>query len=105
MKDNRRILTQGVESLRSSSVKVQNQAENFLTRYTKFFQVIEGDLSTNWQGSGSQEFREKANEMRPKYQQMYEIINQYAFFISQTADAYEQQAQDIANEAKALSFE
>ncbi|MBE6842051.1 MAG: hypothetical protein E7510_04375 [Ruminococcus sp.] len=105
MKDNSRSLVQGIGALNTASSNIRNQSEHFLTKYTAFFKEVEGNLSTNWVGSGSKEFIEKVNEMRPKYQEMYNLMNTYAFFLNQTADAYEEQAQDIANEAKSLVFE
>ncbi|MBP1566011.1 MAG: WXG100 family type VII secretion target [Oscillospiraceae bacterium] len=103
--NNNRLLTQGTGALNTAASNIRNLAENFLDRYTAFFKEVEGDLSTNWVGSGSKEFIDKVTEMRPKYQQMYQLMNEYAAFIDHTAKLYDEQADTIASGAKGLSFE
>ena len=103
--NNNRSLTQGTGALRTAASNIRNQAEQFLDRYTAFFKEVEGDLSTNWVGSGSREFIDKVTEMRPKYHEMYLLMNKYAAFIEGTASSYEDQADAIASGAKGLSFE
>lgn len=102
---NNRLLTQGTDSLRATANKIINTAGDFFTSYSGMYTEIDSNLKTNWVGADSDAFNAGVHEVEPKFKQMYELMQDFAQFLLQTADAYDQQEQDIRNAAQAIKFE
>lgn len=95
MTSNSRVLNQGTDSLRSTANRIINTSGEFFKAYSSMYTEIDTNLKTNWVGSDSEAFNATVHEAEPRFKHLYELMQEYAQFLLQTADAYDQQQQDI----------
>lgn len=91
-----RRLEQGTDSLRATSNNITNSATEFFNAYTGMYSEIDSNLRNIWVGADSDAFSTSVHEVEPKFQQMYELLQEFSQFLIQTADAYDQQQEDVA---------
>lgn len=86
--------SEGTDTIVTTAAKVDSYNDDFYSEYTAFYSVVEGDLMNNWKGEDSDTFRQRANDVRPFFDQMREIISEYSTFLRNTANAHEARMAD-----------
>lgn len=104
MANQNRSLTEGTAVLKTTSGNITTTANDFFTAYSDLFIKINNDLANNWVGEDSRTFIQKVNTYQAKFKQMYDLMNDYATFLSQTATSYEQQIQDVKSVGNTIEF-
>ncbi len=105
MAANIRSLNEGTDSLRKIASDITNTATDFYKEFGALYNVIEGDLPPLWDGTGSKEFQSVAAGVKPKFEQLFGLMNEYSSQIIKAADAYDSQTEDIKNETSSITFE
>ena len=81
--------------------KVDGANTNLLDELHKIQNLIKS-LEGEWESDSCVTIREKIQGMEPRFQQYYEIVDNYAKFIRNTAQTY--QATEASNNANANQF-
>lgn len=102
---NVRRLTSGSDELRAAANTISNLATEFFSDYQAMYSVIENDLSTVWIGSGADEFRNHAEDMKEHFETLHELMNEYSSQLINVANSYDSQETDIISQINALSFD
>jgi uncharacterized protein YukE len=86
--------SEGTDTIISTAAKVDSYNDDFYAEYTEFYSIVEGELMSNWKGEDSDMFRQKANDVKPYFESMREIISEYSTFLRNTANAHESRMAD-----------
>lgn len=86
--------SEGTDSILNTAAKIDSLNDEFYSEYTEFYSTIEGELMVNWKGEDSDAFRQRANDVKPNFELMKEVIEEYASFLRNTANAHEARMED-----------
>ncbi|EWM54971.1 WXG100 family type VII secretion target [Ruminococcus flavefaciens] len=86
--------SEGTDSVVNTAAKIDSLNDDFYSEYTEFYSTIEGDLMSNWKGEDSETFRQRANDVKPHFESMKDVISEYATFLRNTANAHEARMED-----------
>lgn len=102
---NIRNLTDGTDALRQGAAQISNIATDFFKEYEAIYSVFDNELEASWIGSGAKEFAANTEATKPKFKALYDLMNEYSEQLIKITDAYESQAQEVANAANSISFD
>lgn len=102
---NVRGLSNGTDELRSSASKLSNLATEFYKEYEAIYSLYDNELKSSWIGSGDKEFRANVENMKPNFEKLHELINEYSSQLINVADSYDSQEQDIRAAVSNITFE
>ena len=102
---NIRSLNEGTDSLRKIASDITNTATDFHREFGALYGVIEGDLPPIWDGTGSKEFQSVASGAKPKFEQLFDLMNEYSSQLIKAADVYDSQAEDVKSATNNITFE
>lgn len=86
--------SEGTDNVVNTAGKIDNLNDEFYAEYTEFYSTIDGELMSNWRGEDCDAFRTKANDVKPHFELMKEVIEEYASFLRNTANAHEARMED-----------
>jgi len=88
--------------LKVKAGKVDDLASEYLGKYTELYQLVEGLTSSAWTGPDADKFRTQIREFEDDFRRMKELMNEYARYLRQAADNYDQTSENIQNEIASL---
>ncbi len=92
------------EQLKQKSKDIQRLAQNYQTEYEKVYTAVDKmKADGNFDGADYEEFRNKVVEFKKDFQKMKQLMDDYANFLSTTANQYEQTQNDAVKSARSLS--
>lgn len=92
----------GTDTIVSTAAKIDNYNDEFYSEYTEFYSVIEGELKANWKGEDSDAFNQKADNVKPLFTEIKEIISDYATCLRNAANAHESRMEESRSQADSL---
>lgn len=98
-----RNLVNGSDSLRTTANNIINAAGDFYKAYSDMYNEIDSNLKSNWVGSDSDAFNSGVHNVEPKFKSLYELMQDFAQFLYQTADAYDEQEKDTQTTAASVT--
>lgn len=102
---NLRSLSGGTDELRSIASKISDSATEFFKEYEAIYSLYDNELKSSWIGSGDKAFRTNTDAVKPKFEQLRELMNDYSAALINAADSYDSQEADIIAAASTISFE
>jgi WXG100 family type VII secretion target len=90
------------DNLRTQAAKVDQLATEYNDQYTTLLNEVDGFTSTDWKGSDATAFRDQVQGFKDDFVKMKELMNDYARFMRDSAQLYEDTQKDIINQAKGL---
>lgn len=95
----------GTDTIVNAAARIDNLNDDFYAEYTEFYSTIDGALMSNWKGDDSENFKIKANDVKPHFELLKDVISEYATFLRNTANAHEARMEDSRNQIdSACSF-
>lgn len=88
------------ENLRTQASKVDQEAQNYFSEYQGLLKDVEAFTSTDYRGDDANEFRQKVHNFEPDFNKMKELMNEYATFLRQAADNYQNTQDNVKNMIK-----
>ncbi|MCR5730937.1 MAG: hypothetical protein K6G20_11360 [Ruminococcus sp.] len=86
--------SEGTDSIINTAAAISELGDEFFNEYTQLYNLVEGELSNVWKGEDSNAFKNKVNEEKRYFETMRDIINEYATFLRNTANAHEARMED-----------
>ncbi|MBQ3947497.1 MAG: hypothetical protein IKS13_00765 [Ruminococcus sp.] len=86
--------SEGTDSIINTAAAISELGDEFFNEYTQLYNLVEGELSNVWKGEDSDAFKNKVNEEKRYFETMRDIINEYATFLRNTANAHEARMED-----------
>ncbi len=86
--------SEGTDSIINTAAAISELGDEFFNEYTQLYNLVEGELSNVWKGEDSDAFKNKVNEEKRYFETMRDIINEYATFLRNTANAHEARLED-----------
>lgn len=90
------------ENLRDQASKVDREAQNYYGEYRGLLKDVETLTTTDWKGEDADAFRDKVNNFEIDFNKMKELMNEYANFLRQAADNYQNTQANIKNTINGL---
>jgi predicted Zn-dependent protease len=90
---------EGTDAVINTAAQIDNLGDDFFQEYSELFKLIESELDAVWSGSDYDALRHKAQQARPHFDSMRNVISEYATFLRNTARAHEDRMQDSRNQA------
>ncbi|MBQ3885502.1 MAG: WXG100 family type VII secretion target [Ruminococcus sp.] len=86
--------SEGTDSIINTAAAISELGDEFFNEYTQLYNLVENELSNVWKGEDSDAFKNKVNEEKRYFETMRDIINEYATFLRNTANAHEARLED-----------
>lgn len=86
--------SEGTDSIINTAAAISELGDEFFNEYTQLYNLVEGELSNVWKGEDSNAFKNKVTEEKRYFETMRDIINEYATFLRNTANAHEARMED-----------
>ena len=86
--------SEGTDSIINTAAAISELGDEFFNEYTQLYDLVEGELSNVWKGEDSNAFKNKVTEEKRYFETMRDIINEYATFLRNTANAHEARMED-----------
>lgn len=90
------------ENLRAQAAKVDQEAQNYYNEYRGLLTDVGTLTSSDWTGEDANAFRDKVNNFEPDFNKMKELMNEYANYLRQAADNYQNTQENVKNTIKSL---
>ena len=90
------------ENLRTQAAKVDNIAGEYSEHYDALLAEVDSFTTTDWKGSDANAFREQVQGFKDDFVKMKELMNEYANFMRNAAQVYEDTQREVINQAKSL---
>ena len=87
--------------LESQASRISDLNADFLSQYTKMFEVVE-NLRSSWQGRDNVNFATTVTGYREDFEKIKAAIDDYVSFMNQAAKVYRETQQSIADSANRL---
>lgn len=100
-----RHLSSGTDELRKSASTISNLSTDIFKTYEAIVTLVNGELSDVWQGSGVDAFKAAIEEIKPAFNKLHVLMNEYSEQITNTATAYDSQEQELKSAAAGIKFE
>lgn len=94
-------LTEGTEALRATATKLDTLNDDFFSKYSKFYSIIDSELRMNWKGDDSDAFYRQAQNAKVYFEEMREILTEYSAFLRNTANSNDAREEDSRAQANA----
>lgn len=95
-------ITATYEDMRRTATEVDTLADDYENLYQRFLSEVEKLTKTDFKGIEADTFYERVNGFRDDFSKMKQLMNDYATFIRQTADSYEETQNNLKQQASAL---
>ena len=95
---------EGTDAVLTTATQLDGLGDEFARIYTSLYTLIESDLAQNWKGEDADAFRNVAENQRPVFESMRDVIGEYATFLRQTANAHEARMQDSRSASNQVTF-
>lgn len=90
------------ENLRAQAAKVDQEADNYYREYKGLLTDVSTLTTSDWKGEDATEFQNKVNNFEPDFNKMKELMNEYANFLRQAADNYDNTQDNVLNAVNSL---
>jgi len=90
------------EVLEQTAGKIEGIAADYEAQYNKLYGETDA-LATAWQGKDNIAFKEQIDGFKDDFQQMKQLMDQYAQFLRQAAQQYRDTQDTIVTEVKKLA--
>lgn len=88
--------------LRSASSEIKTQAADYQRYYEQLFTIVT-NLQQGWQGKDNLAFTEQIKGFEDDFRKMKSLMNQYAEYLSITADNYQNTQDDRVVQVRKLT--
>ena len=88
--------------LKTAAGKMESLASNYESLYRQLYVNIDG-MAKAWQGKDNIAYTTQIEGFRDDLAQMKKLMDDYAAFLKQSAQAYTQTQEQIASQAKTLT--
>lgn len=88
------------ENLRTQAAKVDQEAADYFNEYNGLLKDVETLTSTDYTGEDAKEFLQKVRGFEPDFNKMKELMNEYASFLRQAADNYQNTQENVKSMIK-----
>ena len=100
-----RHLNAGTDELRKSASTINNLSTDIFKNYEAIVTLVDSELSDVWQGSGIDAFKAAIEGIKPAFNQLHELMNEYSEMLTNTATSYDSQEQELKSAAAGIKFE
>jgi WXG100 family type VII secretion target len=90
------------QQLRDTAKDVDTDADTYYTQYNKFISSVDKFTTTDYIGDDADEFQKVVRDFEPDFRKLKELLNDYATFLRNTAQSYEDAADNAKQQAGAL---
>lgn len=90
------------ENLRAQATKVDQEAANYYNEYRGLLADVDTLTSSDYKGEDADAFRNKVDNFEPDFNKMKELMNEYANFLRQAADNYQNTQERVKNTINSL---
>lgn len=90
------------EELKAKAREVDREADEYYNEYQGLLRDVEEFTSTDWKGEDANLFRDKVKGFEPEFNKMKELMNQYANFLRQSAENYDNRLNNTKNTINSL---
>ena len=91
---------EGTDTVLNTAAQIDSIGQDFFNEYSDLFALIQNELATAWKGEDADAFQTKANETKPHYDSMRDVISEYAAFLRNTANAHDSRMEDSKNQVQ-----
>ena len=100
MADNTIRYAEGTETVVQVSIDIDNLADEFFTEYNALYLLVENELGTVWRGEDYEAFKQKVNAEKHYFDSMRDVMNEYATFLRNTANANQGRMDDSKSQVE-----
>ncbi|MBQ9894477.1 MAG: hypothetical protein IJM38_03730 [Ruminococcus sp.] len=86
--------SEGTDSVINTATQISELGDEFFREYTQLYNLVEGDMASNWKGEDFDAFKQRVNDEKHFFETMRDIITEYATFLRNTANAHEARMED-----------
>lgn len=90
------------ETLRAQAAKVDQEAQNYYSEYQGLLRDVDEFTATDYKGADAEAFKNKVYNFEPDFNKMKELMNEYASFLRQAADNYDNTQENVINTINSL---
>lgn len=90
------------EELEGAAKKMEELAGEYEAKYTELYGEVEKMSQTSWTGNDSAAYVQQIDGFREDFEKMKKLMDSYALFLRNSAKAYRETQQSIAEAAKKL---
>ena len=94
----------GTDTVVTTANKLDGLNDEFYKIYSEFYSLIESEIMSCWKGEDCDAFRQRSNEVKPRFEDMHEVITQYAAFLRKTAFEHALRMQQSRDSSKKIEF-
>lgn len=87
--------------LGTASANINVQAENFKGEIDRLYSDIDA-MHSKWEGEDYNEFKSEMDEYKPELLRMYQLMKDYASYLSKTKTDYESAQNEVKTKARAI---
>ena len=97
--------TEGTETVVNIASQITSLGDDFFREYTQLYNMVETDLAACWKGEDAEAFKTKVEGEKHLFESMRDVINEYATFLRNTANAHDARMNDSKEQVSSCSFE
>lgn len=97
--------TEGTETVVNIASQITSLGDDFFREYTQLYNMVETDLAACWKGEDAEAFKTKVEGEKHFFESMRDVINEYATFLRNTANAHDARMYDSKEQVSSCSFE
>lgn len=90
------------QTLRNQAAKVDQEAQNYYAEYQGLLRDVDDLTSQDYKGADAEAFKNKVYNFEPDFNKMKELMNEYANFLRQAADNYDNTQENVINTINSL---
>lgn len=90
------------QTLRAQAAKVDQEAQNYYSEYQGLLRGVDDLTSKDYKGADAEAFKNKVYNFEPDFNKMKELMNEYANFLRQAADNYDNTQENVINTINSL---
>ena len=90
------------QTLRAQAAKVDQEAQNYYSEYQGLLRDVDDLTSKDYKGADAEAFKNKVYNFEPDFNKMKELMNEYASFLRQAADNYDNTQENVINSINSL---
>lgn len=81
--------TEGTDTVVTIASQISSLGDDFFREYTQLYNMIDTDLVACWKGEDADAFKTKVEGEKHFFESMRDVINEYATFLRNTANAHD----------------
>lgn len=90
------------ENLIEKAGQVNRQADKYYNEYTNLLKDVQTLTADDWTGDDAEAFKEKVEGFRLDFEKMKELMNEYARFLKEAAESYQNTQRNAINTINSL---